>query len=177
MNGDIEQRLRALEDEASIHRLAARFSDAVNERNEEAFVQLWSPNHAVWRIGPPLPSLAEGRDAITALLRTLYGIERYFMQLTHSGVIEVVGDRATARFVIREHGRGSDTYYDNLAVYNDELVREKSGWCFAQRSYTYRFLNQKPFDETAFDVAPVARHGAPAEERPGYLHAQSRSFP
>jgi hypothetical protein len=53
---------------------------------------------------------------------------------------------------MREHGHGEGTYYENLAVYNDELVREVDGWRFIKRVYIYRFLNQKPFDEVAFEA-------------------------
>jgi ketosteroid isomerase-like protein len=153
MTGDIEKRLRALEDEAEIHRLAARFSDAVNTRDVAAFAGLWASGGAIWTIGPPLASQAEGREAIVAMLDRLNQIERYFMQMTHSGVVTLAGDRATARFIIREHGRGDGTYYDNLGIYNDELIREADGWRFAKRSYTYRFLNQKPFEDDAFDAS------------------------
>jgi ketosteroid isomerase-like protein len=152
MSGDVERRLRALEDEAEIHRLAARFSDAVNERDIAAFAQLWATDGAVWNIGPPLPLSASGREAIVAMLEGLYKMERYFMQMTHSGVVVLDGDSATARFVVREHGRGESTYYENLAVYNDEFVRQTDGWHFAKRSYTYRFLDRKPFDDDAFEV-------------------------
>ncbi|QIO36900.1 nuclear transport factor 2 family protein [Bradyrhizobium sp. 1(2017)] len=153
MTSDIERRLRALEDEAEIHRMAARFSDAVNARDLAAFAGLWASAGAIWTIGPPLASQAEGREAIVAMLGRLNQIERYFMQMTHSGVVTLAGDRATARFIIREHGRGDGTYYDNLGIYNDELIREADGWRFAKRSYAYRFLNQKPFDDDAFDAS------------------------
>ena len=46
--------------------------------------------------------------------------------------------QASARFVERERGRGESAYYDNLAVYQDVLVREAGGWRFAKRSYHYR---------------------------------------
>ena len=74
------------------------------------------------------------------------------MQMTHSGVIEIKGDRATARIVERERGRGESTYYDCLAVYEDVLVREADGWRFAKRFYQYRFLDQSPFGGEAFPV-------------------------
>jgi hypothetical protein len=152
MTDNLETRLRFLEDEAEIHRLAARFSDVINERDVAAFTRLWAAEGAVWTIGPPLASTARGREAISTLLQNLFGIERYFMQMTHSGVVTLNGDRATSRFVMREHGHGEGTYYENLAVYNDELVREVDGWRFIKRVYIYRFLNQKPFDEVAFEA-------------------------
>ncbi|WP_423605660.1 nuclear transport factor 2 family protein [Sphingomonas sp. MS122] len=154
MSADIEVRLRALEDHAEIQRLAARFSDAVNERDANAFGELWAGDGAVWEIGEPLPLRGEGRDGIVSMLESLFGVEHYFMQMTHSGVISVDGDRATARFAIREHGRGENTFYDNLAVYEDELVRGPAGWRFMRRSYSYRFLDQSPFAGTAFPVRP-----------------------
>ena len=148
----LETRLRAVEDRLEIQVLAARFSDAVNQRDVTAFAQLWASDHPIWEIGPPLPSRAEGKDAIIAMLKDLFQIERYFMQLTHSGVITIDGDRATARFVVRERGKGDGTYYDNLAVYNDVLVREPAGWRFLERHYQYRFLDQTPFAGDAFPV-------------------------
>ena len=98
--------------------MAARFGDAVNERDNAAFLSLWADAGAIWEIGKPLAPRAEGNEAIAALLEGLFTIERYFVQMIHSGVITLAGDHAVARFVIREHGRGDSTCYDNLAVYN-----------------------------------------------------------
>ena len=147
----LEERLQALEDELSIRNLAASYSDAVNQRDLVAFRQLWTGG-AVWEIGAPLQASAHGIDEIVALLRRLLQAEKYFMQMTHSGVIEIRGDRATARFVEAERGRGESTYYDCLAVYEDVLVREADGWRFAKRSYHYRFLDQNPFGGDAFPI-------------------------
>ncbi|MBB3473547.1 nuclear transport factor 2 family protein [Sphingomonas sp. BK345] len=148
MGADMETRLRALEDEAEIQRLAARFSDAVNERDVVAFRSLWADQDAVWEIGEPLPPRSEGRDAIVGMLEGLFVVKHYFMQMTHTGVIDIDGDRATARFAIREHGRGEDTFYD------DELVRQPDGWRFRRRSYLYRFLDQGPFPGNTYPVRP-----------------------
>ena len=147
----LAERLKAVEDELSIRNLVARFTDAVNERDIAGFRQLWTDD-AVWEIGPPLQSRAEGVDEIVALLRRLSQAEQYFMQMTHSGVVEIKGDRATAGFVERERGRGESSYYDSLAVYEDVLVREANGWRFANRFYRYRFLDQSPFGGEAFPV-------------------------
>ena len=99
----LEERLQAVEDELSIRNLVARYTDAINQRDLADFRQLWTDN-AVWEIGPPLQSRADGIDEIVALLSRLLQAEKYFMQMTHSGVIEIKGDRATARFVERERG-------------------------------------------------------------------------
>jgi ketosteroid isomerase-like protein len=151
---NLEARLRAVEDRLEIQALAARFSDAVNERDVTAFAQLWASDRPIWEIGPPLQSRAEGIDEIIAMFQRLLQIERYFKQMTHSGVVTIDGDRATARFVERERGRGDTTYYDNLAVYDDVLVKEPAGWRFHERHYHYRFLDQTPFGG---DALPVTR--------------------
>lgn len=154
---DIDTRLRILEDQMAIQQLAARFTDAVNERDPAAFAGLWVDGDALWEIGEPLASRAQGREQIVAMLERLMAIESHFMQLTHSGVINLDGDRATARWDMRERGRGDGTYYDNLAVYNDILVRTLDGWRFQSRAYSYRFLDQSAFGGEAFE--PIRSKG------------------
>jgi hypothetical protein len=57
---NLEARLRAVEDRLEIQALAARFSDAVNERDVTALAQLWASDRPIWEIGPPLESRAKG---------------------------------------------------------------------------------------------------------------------
>jgi ketosteroid isomerase-like protein len=153
MSDETLVRLRRIEDHMEIQQLAARFSDAVNERDVGAFESTWAEAGAVWEIGQPSPLRGEGREGIARMLDQLFTIEHYFMQMTHSGVVDLNGDHATARFAIREHGRGAGTFYDNLAVYNDDLIRQPDGWRFLRRTYSYRFLAQDPFGGTAYPVA------------------------
>jgi SnoaL-like domain len=141
----MESRLQAIEDRLEIQAVAARFSDAVNERDIDAFSMLWASGTPVWDIGKPLQFRAEGLEAIVGMLRRLLQLKRYFMQMTHSGVVTIHGDRATARFVERERSREDGSYYDSLAVYNDVLVRKRGGWRFLERHYQYRFLDEEPF--------------------------------
>lgn len=149
----IHLRLQNIEDRISIHELAARFSDAVNERNPAAFRDLWSDD-GVWEIGSPLPMVAKGPDLIEAAFKRLLDPKPMFMQMTHTGVIEFVdSDRATARFVVRERGEGipgSGDFYENLAVYYDDLVRSHDGWRFHRRRYEYRYLDTSPFAGDVF---------------------------
>ena len=76
---NLEARLRAVEHRLEIQALAARFSDAVNERDVTAFAQLWASDRPIWEIGPPLQSRAEGINEIIAMLRRLFQIERHFV--------------------------------------------------------------------------------------------------
>jgi ketosteroid isomerase-like protein len=138
---DLERRFRRVEDDLAIRNLAARFTDAVNERDANSFRQLWT-NDAVWEIGPPLSARADGPEAIVEMFVRLLEPKSLFIQLTHSGVIDFNGDdTATARFTERERGKGLHDYYENLAVYRDDLARTSDGWRFKRRNYEYRYLD------------------------------------
>lgn len=142
---DMARRLRVIEDELAIRGLAARFTDAVNERNRDAFRQLWAED-AVWEIGPPLSHIAKGVDAIVDMFDELLKPRTLFVQMTHSGVVEFTGENtALARFTERERGRGPKDYYENLAVYRDEFIRTADGWRFKRRYYDYRYLDMSAF--------------------------------
>lgn len=147
---DFERRLGMVEDELAIRNLAARFTDAVNERDSDAFRRVWTQD-AVWEIGAPRGARAEGVDAILEMFERLLKPETLFIQLTHSGLIEFTGpDSATARFTERERGKGQNDYYENLAIYRDELVRTADGWRFRQRVYEYRYLDTSAFSGDVF---------------------------
>jgi SnoaL-like domain len=140
--------------EADIRNLSAQFSDAVNYNEPEAFSTLWTAN-SVWEIGEPYVSRANGRAEIGALLRRLRESWAFFIQLTHSGVIEFqTSSAATARWSMREVARSPDgaQFYDNLAIYADRLERTEDVWRFASCSYHYIWLNEAPLVGRSFPL-------------------------
>lgn len=153
---ELSRRVKRIEDELAIRNLVARFTDAVNERDPSAFRRLWADD-ATWEIGAPLAASAQGVDAIVDMLSRLLAVKPMFIQLTHSGVIAFTGDdTATARFTERERGKGSDDYYENLAVYHDEFVRLDDGWRFKRRYYQYRYLDTSAFAGAALPPVTAA---------------------
>ena len=140
--------------EADIRNLAARFSDAVNYNDPDGLYILWGDN-CVWEIGEPYVSRANGRTEIVALFRRLRQSWAFFVQLTHSGVIEFqTANAATARWSVREVARSPDgaQSYDNLAVYEDRLERSEGAWRFASRSYHYIWLSEAPLVGRSFPL-------------------------
>jgi hypothetical protein len=108
-----------LEDELVVRILAARFTNAVNQCDLDAFRQLWAVD-GTWEIGAPFALKAQGADAIVRMLDELFRPKTLFFQLTHSGVVTLTGDNtATVGFA----ERGEADCYENLAVYHDEYVR------------------------------------------------------
>jgi hypothetical protein len=151
-------RIERLIAEADIRNLAAQFSDAVNYNSPDAFSVLWAPASS-WEIGEPYASRASGRAEIVALLRRLRQSWAFFVQLTHSGVIEFqTANAATARWSIREVARSPDgaQSYDNLAIYEDRLERAEGTWCFVSRSYHYIWLSEAPLLGRSFPLPSPA---------------------
>jgi hypothetical protein len=71
-------------DELAILALAYAFADAVNRRDAALFESLWDEN-AVWEIGAPLPSIANGAANIAAHMVELVEPLEFFVQQVHSG--------------------------------------------------------------------------------------------
>ena len=152
-------RLERVVAEAEIRNLAAQFSDAVNYNDPDAFSALWAAD-SVWEIGEPYVSRANGRAEIVALLRRLRQSWAFFVQLTHSGVIEFqTANVATARWSVREVARSPDRTqsYDNLAIYEDCLKNAEGVWRFVSRSYHYIWLSETPLLGRSFPL-PARSH-------------------
>ncbi|MCC4600421.1 nuclear transport factor 2 family protein [Xanthomonas melonis] len=146
----LEQRLQRLEDESAIRALVARFADTCIRADHDGFKALWTDD-GIWEIGAPFNLRRDGIEAIAALLHQLRDERNFFTQLVPTGVIVIEGDRAAARWPVRELATGpEDHYYDNVAMYSDTFVRTASGWRFSSRSYTYLWLNTEPFGGQSF---------------------------
>jgi ketosteroid isomerase-like protein len=109
MNSSFEQTIERFAIDADIRDPTARFSDAVNRRDFNAFGDLFADDGA-WEIGEPFPSRAAGRQNVTTMFKNLWAPWDFFFQMTHSGVIDVAADRqtATARWEIQEIARTPD---------------------------------------------------------------------
>lgn len=143
---DQVQRINA---ELEIRDLVARFANACSPPNPEAFAKLWLPdmdNKPEWVVTEPFTLSATGIVDIVALLDKLLAPWDFFVQLVHSGVVEINEDQATGRFIMREVAKGSDeTYYNNFATYEDRYSKVDGKWYIARRQYNYMFLDSGPF--------------------------------
>ena len=145
MNPSFHETIERLAIDADIRDVAARFSDAVNRRDPDAFGDLFADDGA-WEIGEPFPGRAAGRENVITMFKNLRAPWDFFFQMTHSGVIDVAADRqtATARWEIQEMARTPDgsQSYNNVAMYYDRLVRTAHGsWRFAERRYHYVWVS------------------------------------
>ncbi|KAJ9603795.1 hypothetical protein H2200_011981 [Cladophialophora chaetospira] len=143
------QQLQRLADELEIRSLVARFANACNPPNLEAFGKLWVPDthqKGEWSLSEPFTTSATGVDDIVTLLDKLLQPWDFFVQLVHSGVVDIDGDEATGRFIMHEVAKGpNETYYNNFAIYEDKYCKVDGKWFFAKRHYNYMFLDSGPF--------------------------------
>ena len=93
--------LQAIKDEMEIRALADKFSDAANRVDGAAFQSLWATN-GVWEIGPPVNIVFEGKENMASSVTRMLSLWDFFVQLTGPAVIDIQGERATARCYVNE---------------------------------------------------------------------------
>jgi len=127
--------LPRLADESAIRRLVSAYCDAVNRLDADAAAALFAPD-AVIRIAD-FPEIA-GQRAIAEGLRATFAGAGFLFQQCDTGLLDVDGDRASARLSVFEamRGAGDDAIALIFGFYEDEYVRLAAGWRFARRRYT-----------------------------------------
>ena len=102
-------------------------------------------------IGEPFTVTCKGIDEVDALLHKLRDGKDFFVQFVHSGLIQVDGNTASARWIMREVGLGpaksvpEKSYYNNFGFFIDELEKFDGKWLFKSRTYPYLYLDTDQF--------------------------------
>ena len=148
----IEERLISLEDDMAIRNLAAKFADATTIADHEEFKKLWKPD-GVFTINQPANTTKTGIEDISALIMNLRDEKDFFVHFVHSGVIEIDGNTATARWIIHEVGEGpGEKYYNNYGVFNDKMEKINEKWVFTSRVYDYMWIDTGKFAGKAVEL-------------------------
>ncbi len=160
---DVTSALRHLLDENAILDLMARFDDAIIRKDTETFRTLWVED-GIWEIGQFNPTHAkdvnplhaQGTAQLIAALEQFNKMNEFFFRTTLRGVITLDGDHATVRTPSTEYARRHDGHgYNNVAMYQDELVRQNGSWLFVSRRYYYVWVD-------SFSPIPGSAIGLPA---------------
>jgi ketosteroid isomerase-like protein len=148
-------------DHAILDRLAIRevielYSDAVTRRDWETTGALFAED-AVWSIAPPTDVELVGRPAIAEGVAQMVESFEVFVQMTHSIVIALDGDRASARTIVNGFGRSRDGSRGAFALgtYTDTLLRSGGGWLFQSRRFAPLFIDNASPAGTAYDPRGV----------------------
>jgi hypothetical protein len=113
----------------------SRYTDAVNSRNWAAFPKIFAEDASWEAIG--LDIRFDGLAAITQGLSKIVGDMSRFVQMNTPAVIELDGDRASARSTIYELGEydADGTSFEAYGTYEDELVTVNGEWRFKSRRF------------------------------------------
>jgi ketosteroid isomerase-like protein len=141
---------QSIVDRFEIEALRGEFTDTVMMRDPDRLASLFTED-GVWRIPQSSNSPAGSKR--------LQGQWDYFVQNTHPGTIQLLGDTAVGRAYISEliYLRDGSSHL-NYAVYHDRYQRTEDGWKFAERVYEVRYLDPTP-------LAGSAPHAAEAEAK------------
>lgn len=122
-------------DEVAIQQVLNRYTEGCTRRDWDQVAETFAED-GIWDVpaqGISLQGWAAMQPAMAGFVEQM----DYFIQLNSPAVIEVSGDSATARSVIRECGKftGRDEALEVMGTYSDELVRTATGWKFARRTF------------------------------------------
>jgi ketosteroid isomerase-like protein len=125
-----------MHDKIEIQETISRYHEGASTFDLEQIIATFLPD-AVWEV-PSMKLRAEGHAGIRETMTALVGSLEYLVQINAPAIIDVDGDTATARSLIREctRFRDADVYMDVVGQFNDRLERTSDGWRFAQRVFT-----------------------------------------
>jgi len=127
----LEERLQVLEDVESIKKLKARYTLAVDARDTEGVVSLFTAD-AVWDGGSF--GRYEGADAIRAFFRAVPEQLSFFVHYVSNPLIEVDGNRATGSWYLLEpctFAKGDRAVWGS-ARYDERYRRVGGDWKFEE---------------------------------------------
>jgi uncharacterized protein (TIGR02246 family) len=140
--------LESIADRFEIEALRGEFTDAAMMYDYDRLASLFTQD-GVLRF-PDANVEQVGREQIRAGSEQLKSQWVYFVQNTHPGTIQLLGDTAVGRAYMSEliHLRDGNSYL-NYAVYHDRYQRTEDGWKFAERVYEVRYLDTTPLAGSA----------------------------
>jgi ketosteroid isomerase-like protein len=143
---------KPMSDEFAVQQTLNTYSYNATTGNLAAMVATFAPD-GVWEV-PGIGLSLTGHEAILAAANGITGTLEYMIQLNSPAIIEVQGDRATAKSIIRECGKyaGKQLNLEVLGTYEDELVRLPEGWRFAKRTFATKGMHD-------YTTAPPSLHG------------------
>ena len=123
-------------DKVEIQETISRYHEAASLRDWDQLLATFHPD-AVWEV-PALGVRCAGLDEMRATMPALVESIEYLVQINAPAIIDVEGDTASARSLIRECAqlRDGGVLMDVVGQFVDELVRTSDGWRFTHRTFT-----------------------------------------
>ena len=143
-----------LEDVYEIQKIKARYADAVDggwtgvtPHDADAVLALFVPD-GTWDSGAF--GGGTGHDGIREYMRTGAAIMPFAFHHISNPLIEVDGDRATARWHAMLAVSAEDQAKLHVGVYDDRMIRTAEGWRFEVLRFTLAATTDLPVSWTLF---------------------------
>jgi len=124
-------------DELEIRTLVARYADAVNQRDADAWSATWTDDGEWHVFGKP----TSGREAVRTLWQGMMGGIDWVIQLPYGGILDLAGEEGSGRWYITEHLKlpdGSATL--SIGHYHDRYRRVRGEWLFSRRRFDVLYM-------------------------------------
>ncbi|MCB1688335.1 MAG: nuclear transport factor 2 family protein [Halioglobus sp.] len=128
--------MNAIEDELALRNLMARYIDAVNRSDGDAWISTWAED-GVWNLmGEPV----SGRENILGLWQQMMGGFEFALMLPSSCLFSVEGNTATGHWYLHEHMRDQQGNGNTmLSRYLDTYTRKDGQWFYQSRVYNIMY--------------------------------------
>jgi ketosteroid isomerase-like protein len=138
-----------MSDDFSIQQTISRYAEGASRGDWVQVLSTYMPD-GVWEISS-FGAKFEGHQAIQDALRQFSDPMDYIVQINGPALMQIKGDTATARSVIRECGKyaGRNEGLEVLGFYADKLLRTPGGWKFTHRVFELRGMHNFPLSPPA----------------------------
>lgn len=128
--------MNPIEDEMALRDLMARYVDAVNHADGDAWIATWSED-AVWNLmGDPVI----GKENILALWQGMMASFEFVVMLPSSCLVSVDGNTATGHWYLHEYMRDQQgTGSTILSRYLDTYIKQDGQWLYQSRQYNFMY--------------------------------------
>jgi ketosteroid isomerase-like protein len=133
-----------MSEESLVQQTISRYAEGASRADWDQVLSTYMPN-GIWEISS-FGAKFEGHAAILAALHQFSDPMDYIVQLNGPALMQIEGDTATARSVIRECGKyaARNEALEVLGFYADKLLRTPDGWKFTHRVFELRGMHSFP---------------------------------
>jgi ketosteroid isomerase-like protein len=124
--------MNSIEDDLALRDLMARYIDAVNRRDGDAWIATWAQDATWTMLGQPI----SGRDTIFATWQQMMSSFEFALMLPSSSLFAVDGDTATGHWYLNEYLRDQQgTGMTIIGRYLDTCIKRDGQWLYQSRQY------------------------------------------
>jgi uncharacterized protein (TIGR02246 family) len=128
--------MNPIEDELALRNLMARYIDAVNRNDADAWIANWAEDGSWNVLGQPVT----GRANILALWQQMMSGFEFALMLPSSCLLSIDGDTASGHWYLHEYLRDREgTGSTVLSRYLDTYVKRDGQWLYQSRQYNLMY--------------------------------------